>query len=380
VPPAASADVTKTETSVAETPRGLMPWGRLQIEQITLERPDRLFGDVDAYFETTVPWDFGETPLASIAGLFKSIELAESQRAWLLDEGNWKVEEGARLITPPIELLLNLTPSGRSQIYSFLARIPGNPFKNDPFKIATNFAHAWFVDAGVGVETERLIRSLTYLRGPMLCFSDPGLLADRIPAGERRPVLKALSRMPAQRAFLRIARGDDLGAVTNYWNTGGRIGSMLPLLDSLRQSPAGGSIDLGYLLPRFCHERLYAFPDRSSNRDADLEDCFWTALNFLRHPPEQRFLDVAARLRYLQDQYVPVNGEPVLGDLLVLYDANQTPIHACVYIAKDVVFTKNGATAFSPWVLMAYRDMFAYYSMDEVPTMKALRSRKRPES
>lgn len=338
-----------------------------------MERPDRLFSQPDAYFEAGRPWRFGETPFEAVEQLFRDSGLTAKDLAWLLDRANWQVNAGVVQITPPSDLLFHLSPGARGRIYSFLAQIPGNLFKNDPFKISTNYAAQWFQDSGVSKETEQLIRSLTYRRGPMVCFSDPGLLADRIPVGERRPVLKALSRMPAQRAFLHIEPGDDLRAVTNYWSAGGRVSEMLPLLDSLRQSNTGGRIDLAYLLPRFCSERLFTFPDPATQPDADLVDCFWTALNFFRYPPEQRFLDVPSRLRHVQTQYHVHPDEPRFGDMLALYDARQEPLHACVYVAGDIVFTKNGATVFSPWVLMSYRDMLDYYSMDGTPTMRVLR-------
>jgi len=380
-PPAGGAGVPEV-VAIGTTAAGSqsMPWGRLVTERIIMERPDRLFSEPDIYFETAVPWLFGETPMEVIEQLFNEAGLEEAPRAWLLNRENWKVDRGTLAIAPPGELLFQLSAETRGRIYSFLAQIPGNRFKNDPFKIATNLAPAWFADSGVSRETERLIRSLTYQRGPMVCFSDPGLLADRIPAAERRPVLKALSRLPAQRAFLRIEHADDLGAVTNYWAAGGRVSSMLPLLDSLRHSATGGRIDLAYLLPRFCRERLYTFPDHATQQDADSVDCFWTALNFFRYPPEQPFIDVASRLRYLEDHYVVHTGEPALGDILAFYNARQEPIHACVYIAGDLVFTKNGATVFSPWLLMSYRDMLASYSVDAEPAMRILRARKLPAS
>ena len=92
-----------------------------------------------------------------------------------------------------------------------------------------------------------------------------------------------------------------------------------------------------------------------------------------------RFLDVPYRLRYLRDHYSEVAGEPALGDIMTFYNVHQEPVHACVYVAGDVVFTKNGATLFSPWVLMAYQDMLAYYSMDGQLTLRILHPRRRPE-
>ena len=37
-------------------------------------------------------------------------------------------------------------------------------------------------------------------------------------------------------------------------------------------------------------------------------------------------------------------------------------IHMCVYLADDVVFTKNGGDYLQPWVLMKIPDLVKYYA------------------
>jgi hypothetical protein len=43
-------------------------------------------------------------------------------------------------------------------------------------------------------------------------------------------------------------------------------------------------------------------------------------------------------------------------------DAKGRPAHICVYIADDVVFTKDGIDDRQPWVLMEIRDMLVEYT------------------
>ena len=40
------------------------------------------------------------------------------------------------------------------------------------------------------------------------------------------------------------------------------------------------------------------------------------------------------------------------GDILEFLTAEGNAVHACVYIADDIVFTKNGEGMIKPWVLM----------------------------
>jgi hypothetical protein len=315
-----------------------------------------------------------------VSNLLVAVELTAGQRAWLLDQRNWRVDHGALQIEPPEELVLGLSIRARESIYNHLARIPGNPFKNDPFKLAADRADGWFVDAGISAATEALIRGLLYPRGPMLCFSDLGLLGRRIPRDERLPVLQALSRLPARRAFLRVSPGAVSAGWLDYWSRGGRVEAMRPLVASLGHTETGGRVDVSYLLPRFVRERLYTFPDRNHLREAEHVDCFWTALNFFRYPPDRMFIDAPSRIRHLEEHYDLIKGKPELGDVLVLYDAKDRAIHACVYIAGDLVFTKNGATQFAPWVLMAYGEMLPYYSTDGVPSRRLYRLRSTPAS
>ena len=51
----------------------------------------------------------------------------------------------------------------------------------------------------------------------------------------------------------------------------------------------------------------------------------------------------------------------MFGDLVVLLDNKSNGLHACVYIADDFVFTKNGANRLQPWVMMKMSDMLAYF-------------------
>ena len=76
---------------------------------------------------------------------------------------------------------------------------------------------------------------------------------------------------------------------------------------------------------------------------------------FVRRPRRQI-------LRALQNEYVTVPDRPAaFGDVILFRDAKAESVHMCVYIADDIVFTKNGAHYFQPWVLMRFADVVARY-------------------
>lgn len=50
------------------------------------------------------------------------------------------------------------------------------------------------------------------------------------------------------------------------------------------------------------------------------------------------------------------------GDLFLLLNAQGGVIHSAVYIADDVVFTKNGINYAQPWILMHEKMMIGTFS------------------
>ncbi len=52
-------------------------------------------------------------------------------------------------------------------------------------------------------------------------------------------------------------------------------------------------------------------------------------------------------------------------------------IHSAVYIADDILFTKNGSTVVSPWLFMKLDRLVAYYeSQSEDFEIRAYRKRE----
>ena len=363
--------------SAAEPGRtlSLKRWGRLVTETIVFERPARLIVPVDSYFAPAAPWLFTDISAEDLAALFSLPALTEHQKSWLTDRSNWRPQTNGIAVQPPTVLVMGLSPEVRAEIYGVLARSPENRYQFAPFCIATNRMANWLDDPGISGATRELVAPLVYRRNTLACFSDPGLVADRIPVAERQPLIEALSRIPVQRAYLRFEPGEDLSVVSGYWGSAGGVEAYLPLLQALTHSPYGGQLDINFLLPRFARQLLYTYPDPKVNGLAYTEDCFWTAFNFFRYPPEPRFKDPVWRQQYMMESCDLVTTEPVLGDIYVLVNQAEQPIHACVYLAGNLVFTKNGLSVYAPWVLMSYPDLLQYYSVNGTPGLRVYRDR-----
>ena len=48
-------------------------------------------------------------------------------------------------------------------------------------------------------------------------------------------------------------------------------------------------------------------------------------------------------------------------DVIAFVDENETLFHAAVYLADDLVFTKNGTTPMAPWAIMKLEDVVETY-------------------
>src|SRR5881397_1230359 len=89
------------------------------------------------------------------------------------------------------------------------------------------------------------------------------------------------------------------------------------------------------------------------------------AMNFFSDTPDNALFDERAKDQELLHKYSRIKEhDRQFGDLLLLM-ANKEALHMCVYLADDVVFTKNGANTIQPWVLMRVPDMLANYEADK---------------
>ncbi|AOS45391.1 hypothetical protein Verru16b_02472 [Lacunisphaera limnophila] len=120
------------------------------------------------------------------------------------------------------------------------------------------------------------------------------------------------------------------------------------------------TIDVVHLLPRFARGLLYTYPSPDVPLDQS-PDCHWTSMNFFNDPPEPRFQDITYLRESLITNYARVEAAPVMGDLLLLTQPDGQVIHSCIYIADDIVFTKNGQSPSVPWTLTTLADLQAFY-------------------
>src|SRR5262249_5670240 len=91
-------------------------------------------------------------------------------------------------------------------------------------------------------------------------------------------------------------------------------------------------------------------------------DCVWTSLNFFNEQPDDRLADPGYTQKLIAQEYEKVV-TPRFGDIAVLLTPSKQSIHAAVYLADDLLFTKNGFSATQPWMLMPLSDVVEFYSI-----------------
>lgn len=338
------------------------PWGELEYIRINLELPEE-FVDGEERGLGPARWYFAGTTRDQLKAFFDACNLTEGQRTELHDTRKWVEEAGGVIVTPTGNLIVGLAPETRAAIYSLLARAEQNDFHVSPFVYRRGGFDDWFADSGLSETTLALVRQVVYQRGAALCVSDlPELSARITDREERRRLIKTLARSSSLLMKLRIRPKSDIKALTGYWAQGWHMKDIGPLLDSLTRVTNSITIDVLHLLPPFARQRVNCYPTPLETGQKP-PDCYWTAFNFFNDVPNDRYFDDNLWRQELKEEYQLVE-QPTFGDLVFLTRPDGVPIHCAVFVADDVVFTKNGANMRQPWKLVKMEDMLARYPED----------------
>ncbi len=350
------------------------PWGEMEYSRIVIEPPDEFM----AADYTAVPtrWNFAGFDASRLEQLWQQASLGDAQLKALRDPAIQFATQNGITVTPGDALVQGLSPASRAIIYNQLAELPGNPLHNEPFRFRAEMLDEWFEDSGVSEPVVARIKELLYRRGNSLLFSDPKLVLPLLPtAADRVLLVKTLARKSTLLVKVRIRPDSDIETIAGYWSTGRRRKDVKPLLHSLSRHRGGTTIDVVHLLPRFARGLLYTYPSPDVPRELS-PDCHWTSMNFFNDPPDQRFDDIDYLKEVLIKAYTPVQGRPAMGDLLVMTKPNGEVIHSCIYLADDIVFTKNGRAPSIPWTLTTLPDLQAVYPAHPALEVRVFRKKE----
>lgn len=341
------------------------PWGDLDYFTVYLEASASMLKSMDFQtYDTT--WKFVKWTDDQVAKLFESAKIAEPFKAELLDRTKWRRDSEGVTVIPSREAVLGLGNDTRAAIYQVLGRWEENPFHHEPAIIAGHDVREWLKRAQLPEEILTSIERTVYQRGRNLVFADMPLVLRMVSSeAERLRIRKALSRTPTLVVKLRLNPNTDIAKIAEYWGGYTKSKDVEPFLESISNNPAVSVIDIIHMLPTGVRRLLYTYPGQNHGRTGYYPDCHWTSLNFANFEPLARLADSAMATAYTLENYTRITGGTYqYGDVLFFMDgASGNAIHSCVFIADDIVYTKNGRSPTQPWVLMKLDDVVSVYSM-----------------
>lgn len=335
------------------------PWGELEYVPMSIEIPEE-FLSLRADEKQDRRWFFSGAAPGQLGEFLDAAGLTANQKKDLLDRSRWIVSTNGIYVTPSSETIFSLESPARQKIYDVLSQFRENVAHQEAFTFVADEFDAFFKDSGLKPETISLVRKLCYPHGKLLRFADLGWLLDTLPTyPEKLKLEKAVSRRATLFVKLRITPQSDVNALMSYWARAGLTKDLRPLLESLAKVPGGVRLNISFLMPDVAGSRLYTYPFPSLNQP---ENCHWTSFNFFKEQPEINYIDERVVKQKLDADYFPVFSDPRYGDLVFLVKQNGDIIHSCVFLADDIVYTKNGGHFTAPWMLAKIPDLVETYS------------------
>jgi hypothetical protein len=349
------------------------PAGILEYIRMPLGEPDDLLPDMRLPLGTP-RWFFAGYSTPQLKKYFRTLDLTPEQRDSVLNSALWETAPEGAYVTPSLQLVAELGRGARSAIYAALAGSPVNAPQHYPFRFPMDAIDDRFGDSGMTAPAIETLKQLLYVEEGALCFADGAAAQRMMSSNDFKALVKALYREPTFLMRLRVTSDSNIKRLLGYWARCGRERDLKPLFESLALVPGGGSLNIEHLLPPFARLRLYTHGPKTTDAAKSRQNCFWTALNFFNEQPDAQFLDGESVLRTVRHEYHPPDGPRQFGDLICLMDPRDHPAHICVYIADDVVFTKDGLDDRQPWVLLKMADMLVEYPAK--PPFKVVTLRK----
>ncbi len=349
------------------SPRGIPckpgPWGQLRAVPLTLAPPDELLA-IPPPNGPPVRWVFQGYSKQKAIEFLRTVGLTAGQLDALVHKAAWSTLPEGVAVEPGDELILGLSPAARAKIYFLLVEFSPNAHQIDPLQFRPADLEAQFKGSGLAAASIALFHRLLYSQGPeSVVFADMEPALRALPDdAERRRFMKAVYRRETFLLRLRIDPDSDVDKLAAYWGVGGRRRDLVSLFRAVRRMERGGGLSIITVLPPFARDRAYTYPFLSGATTPFEQDCIWSAFNFFNDPPDDRFNDVGYVREVLKRDYYEIYELSQLGDLVLLTRPDETVVHAGVYIADDIVFSKNGQHPTQPWIFMRLKEMVDTYA------------------
>ena len=300
----------------------------------------------DAVLADRIPlprWSFPGYTKEKVLATLRTVGVPQDEVNRLDSGGIWSSEQVVTSLEPGDAVILKLAPEVRSKLYAILVEFPQNARQVSPVWFRPGDIDWRLKDGGLAPESVAVLKQLLYPQGEnRLLFADFGpALRSLSSDAERTRFMKVVLRERTVLARVKLDPTTDVENLSDYWGIGGRRKDLLPLLVALHRVEKGCHINVVYLLPDFAREHLYRHPVAAANGNSVTPDCFWSAFNFFNDHPDNSVEDTHSVVGLNKTCYRILSPNQ-LGDLLILTTPDGVPVHAAVYLADDIYFTKRG--------------------------------------
>ena len=343
------------------------PWGRLQCYYFYLEAPDNLVSDVPIA-DTQTRWCVPNEELETFKQQIARTDLPNDLVSALFSPRNVIVRNGITNLFPSVPLVESLSPADRSGVAERLSLFPGNDFHSYPIFFLSSSVQDWARGSGMPDDAVSRIESLSYMRGNSLVFSDlPVVISHAKSDSEARLLQKKFTRVRTLIARLEIDDNTNAAEMANYWSTGLNLRrkEVEPLIMATAGLPGTQYLDIVHLLPALPRKLLYTYPSDDVTASIRLPDCHWTTLNFFNYKAQDYYLDTKLAASAILENFNAISPPYRYGDVLMFVDANGDAFHSFVYLAADIVYSKNGRNPLLPWMLIEMADLKKMYMMND---------------
>jgi hypothetical protein len=340
------------------------PWGKVTAQPILIEAPASLLSVNFRLGDGR--WYFNARSADEVTAFLRANGLTAEQASRVAANAQGVEGRGDLLAaTAPEDLVRSLAPEVRSQLYDKLAAVPENFAQVEPFRTTDLHLDQWLDADQLPPELVAEVKGLMWRRGSGLFFSDYNIVADKITSpAVKLELLAQLTHKSSVVLTLHLPADGEIGDLVVYYGVNGRVDKVEPILKAMGEA-GGGTVGFSNMLPSFARARLYRFPDPLPGKDIS-PDCHWSSFNFLnRGLPDDSLNDPAYVGNMLEERYQPVTGRPQFGDIVLLTLPDGSSIHSAVYIADNIVFTKNGPSLAAPFIFSTTEDMLAFYPNSE---------------
>ncbi len=342
------------------------PWGSLELVEVVIAPPTQFMPEsmVDEFmFVWNLDSETEDQLLVVLEGAGVSATMCESLMVNAQRDAN-----GGLQLRPSHQWVRDLPDETRVLLYTaFASHYPRSPQANS-LRYCGASVDEWLGDANLQASSVEAVRPYVFRRGAFLLFADlPLAMAGIGDREERVRLAKALSREVTMLVKIQIHPNSDIDELETYWGVGRRNKDLRPILESLTRFRDGQLIDIVHMLPPFARRLLYTYPQPPKSPEDSARDCHWTSLNFFNEIPDDRYLELAHVVRAVEQEYYLLHENPRFGDLVLFSDYGGEVFHTAIYIAEDIVFTKNGPTITRPWMFMNLLTMRDFYPR-QLPT------------